>query len=160
MMRMHTYMQAACLPAVSHPTPPTHPAPRQVFDALERAHQCATIQLDFQLPIRFRLKYQCKPTAGAAKDKDKDGEEAAAEAPAPAAKEEAAPAGPVMEEGAEEDKGALVGRSIIVLWNALIADADVRPIRFTTRSMQPTTWTRATSGPSSCTAPCWAPWSA
>jgi threonyl-tRNA synthetase len=28
----------------------------QVFDALERAHQCATIQLDFQLPIRFKLR--------------------------------------------------------------------------------------------------------
>lgn len=35
----------------------------QVFDAMERAHQCATIQLDFQLPIRFRLKYQCKTQA-------------------------------------------------------------------------------------------------
>ena len=30
----------------------------KVFDALERPHQCATIQLDFQLPIRFKLKYQ------------------------------------------------------------------------------------------------------
>lgn len=29
----------------------------RVFDALERPHQCATIQLDFQLPIRFDLKY-------------------------------------------------------------------------------------------------------
>lgn len=29
----------------------------QVFDALGRAHQCATIQLDFQLPIRFELTY-------------------------------------------------------------------------------------------------------
>jgi threonyl-tRNA synthetase len=28
-----------------------------VFDALNRKHQCATIQLDFQLPIRFGLKY-------------------------------------------------------------------------------------------------------
>jgi threonyl-tRNA synthetase len=28
-----------------------------VFDALERAHQCATIQLDFQLPRRFELSY-------------------------------------------------------------------------------------------------------
>uniref|UniRef100_A0A7S0E3V0 Probable threonine--tRNA ligase, cytoplasmic n=1 Tax=Hanusia phi TaxID=3032 RepID=A0A7S0E3V0_9CRYP len=28
-----------------------------VFDALGRKHQCATIQLDFQLPIRFGLKY-------------------------------------------------------------------------------------------------------
>lgn len=26
-------------------------------DALRRAHQCATIQLDFQLPIRFNLSY-------------------------------------------------------------------------------------------------------
>ncbi len=29
----------------------------QVFDALNRKHQCATIQLDFQLPIRFDLAY-------------------------------------------------------------------------------------------------------
>jgi len=29
----------------------------KVMDALERVHQCATIQLDFQLPIRFDLKY-------------------------------------------------------------------------------------------------------
>lgn len=28
-----------------------------VRDALKRAHQCATIQLDFQLPIRFNLNY-------------------------------------------------------------------------------------------------------
>lgn len=28
----------------------------KVFDAMERVHQCATIQLDFQLPIRFNLK--------------------------------------------------------------------------------------------------------
>lgn len=30
----------------------------KVTDALERVHQCATIQLDFQLPIRFNLKYR------------------------------------------------------------------------------------------------------
>lgn len=29
----------------------------KVFDALERKHQCATVQLDFQMPIRFNLKY-------------------------------------------------------------------------------------------------------
>ena len=29
----------------------------KVFDALERVHQCATVQLDFQLPIRFNLEY-------------------------------------------------------------------------------------------------------
>lgn len=28
-----------------------------ITDALKRAHQCATIQLDFQLPMRFRLNY-------------------------------------------------------------------------------------------------------
>ncbi|XP_011145094.1 threonine--tRNA ligase, cytoplasmic isoform X2 [Harpegnathos saltator] len=28
-----------------------------IRDALKRAHQCATIQLDFQLPIRFNLSY-------------------------------------------------------------------------------------------------------
>jgi threonyl-tRNA synthetase len=30
----------------------------KVFDALERIHQCATVQLDFQLPIRFNLEYK------------------------------------------------------------------------------------------------------
>eukprot|EP00210_Caulerpa_lentillifera_P003105 g2967.t1 len=29
-----------------------------VFDALRRKHQCATVQLDFQLPIKFDLEYQ------------------------------------------------------------------------------------------------------
>lgn len=29
-----------------------------IRDALQRAHQCATIQLDFQLPQRFELQYQ------------------------------------------------------------------------------------------------------
>lgn len=30
----------------------------KVFDALGRRHQCATIQLDFQLPVRFNLRYK------------------------------------------------------------------------------------------------------
>jgi len=30
----------------------------KVTDAMDRVHQCATIQLDFQLPIRFGLQYQ------------------------------------------------------------------------------------------------------
>ena len=34
------------------------------MDAMQRVHQCATIQLDFQLPIRFDLSYQ----TGAPKD--------------------------------------------------------------------------------------------
>jgi threonyl-tRNA synthetase len=29
----------------------------KVYDALQRRHQCATVQLDFQLPIRFDLRY-------------------------------------------------------------------------------------------------------
>jgi threonyl-tRNA synthetase len=29
----------------------------KVMDAMERIHQCATVQLDFQLPIRFKLQY-------------------------------------------------------------------------------------------------------
>mmetsp|Transcript_7094 Transcript_7094/g.16446 ORF Transcript_7094/g.16446 Transcript_7094/m.16446 type:complete len:793 (+) Transcript_7094:151-2529(+) len=29
----------------------------KVMDAMDRIHQCATIQLDFQLPIRFNLEY-------------------------------------------------------------------------------------------------------
>lgn len=29
----------------------------KVMDAMDRVHQCATVQLDFQLPIRFDLKY-------------------------------------------------------------------------------------------------------
>lgn len=32
----------------------------QVLDALKRRHQCATIQLDFQLPIRFGLSYKAE----------------------------------------------------------------------------------------------------
>ena len=39
----------------------------KVFDALGRAHQCATIQLDFQLPIRFKLKYKGSKGAEAEK---------------------------------------------------------------------------------------------
>jgi len=29
----------------------------KIMDAMDRVHQCATVQLDFQLPIRFDLKY-------------------------------------------------------------------------------------------------------
>jgi hypothetical protein len=35
--------------------PPRRPLP--VYDALRRKFQCATVQLDFQLPIRFNLEY-------------------------------------------------------------------------------------------------------
>uniref|UniRef100_A0A7S2SGE3 Probable threonine--tRNA ligase, cytoplasmic n=1 Tax=Rhizochromulina marina TaxID=1034831 RepID=A0A7S2SGE3_9STRA len=37
----------------------------KVMDAMERVHQCATVQLDFQLPIRFDLKYKSGSSEGA-----------------------------------------------------------------------------------------------
>jgi len=37
----------------------------QIYDALKRLHQCATVQLDFVQPVRFDLKYQAKPEDGA-----------------------------------------------------------------------------------------------
>jgi len=36
----------------------------KVMDAMERVHQCATVQLDFQLPIRFDLKYRSSDAGG------------------------------------------------------------------------------------------------
>jgi len=36
----------------------------KVFDAMQRVHQCATVQLDFQLPIRFDLKYKASGGEG------------------------------------------------------------------------------------------------
>lgn len=41
-----------------------------VFDALGRKHQCATIQLDFQLPIRFGLKYNAAASIEGGEDKE------------------------------------------------------------------------------------------
>lgn len=32
----------------------------EIFDALKREHQCGTIQLDFNLPRRFKLRYLTK----------------------------------------------------------------------------------------------------
>lgn len=59
----------------------------KVYDALGRRHQCATIQLDFQLPIRFDLKFRSGRASGPA-------DEAAADASAAAAAAAATPAGP------------------------------------------------------------------
>lgn len=36
-----------------------------IMDAHKRRHQCATIQLDFQLPIRFNLEYRTAAAGGA-----------------------------------------------------------------------------------------------
>mmetsp|Transcript_49327 Transcript_49327/g.96772 ORF Transcript_49327/g.96772 Transcript_49327/m.96772 type:complete len:1017 (+) Transcript_49327:38-3088(+) len=41
----------------------------KVFDCMDRKFQCATVQLDFNLPIRFDLKYR---SAGAAAPSDKE----------------------------------------------------------------------------------------
>lgn len=37
-----------------------------IQDALKRSYQCATIQLDFQLPIQFKLSYRSGETSVAA----------------------------------------------------------------------------------------------
>lgn len=49
----------------------------QLQDALGRGHQCGTIQLDFQLPLRFNLRYQSEKKAGAeeAKEAESSGED-------------------------------------------------------------------------------------
>lgn len=74
----------------------------KVFDALGRRHQCATIQLDFQLPIRFNLRYHSggggKDAAGAAAD---DAAAASPAAAAPAAASSAAAAPPAAEAAGE-----------------------------------------------------------
>jgi len=45
----------------------------KVMDAMDRIHQCATIQLDFQLPLRFDLRYRKKGGATAADGADAGG---------------------------------------------------------------------------------------
>jgi len=60
----------------------------KLTDALRRRHQCGTIQLDFQLPIRFGLQYRTEHA------------EEAAEGAKDAEKEE-----PKKEEAKEEEKG-------------------------------------------------------
>ncbi|CAK7206452.1 threonyl-tRNA synthetase [Sporothrix eucalyptigena] len=73
----------------------------QIMDALRRWHQCATVQLDFQLPQQFNLSYMSAASsnpadvakaAEAEKPAEKPAEEAPAAAPAAAADTAAAPA--------------------------------------------------------------------
>merc|ERR1711988_430064 len=54
----------------------------KVFDALERKHQCATVQLDFQMPIRFNLRYAAA-TVYTKKEGEKEKEAPPPKAPAP-----------------------------------------------------------------------------
>lgn len=51
-----------------------------ISDALKRDHQCATIQLDFNLPIRFNLEYMSAEVAGKAKEEKEETPAAAASA--------------------------------------------------------------------------------
>ena len=44
-------------PRLCLPNPPGPKIDITVYDALRRKFQCATVQLDFQLPIRFNLEY-------------------------------------------------------------------------------------------------------
>lgn len=53
----------------------------KVMDAMDRIHQCATIQLDFQLPIRFDLRYRKQ---GGANGDSSDEDDANGESDAPA----------------------------------------------------------------------------
>jgi len=43
----------------------------QIFDALKRAHQCATVQLDFVQPMRFDLKYQAQQSGEEASSEER-----------------------------------------------------------------------------------------
>ncbi|PFH37643.1 threonyl-tRNA synthetase family protein [Besnoitia besnoiti] len=47
----------------------------RLWDALKRPHQCGTIQLDFQLPIRFNLQYRTQDEAQAAAPDAKEAKE-------------------------------------------------------------------------------------
>jgi threonyl-tRNA synthetase len=47
----------------------------KLFDAFGREHQCGTVQLDFQLPLRFDLQYRHKGEAQEAKKKEEHPEE-------------------------------------------------------------------------------------
>ena len=43
----------------------------KLFDALGRTHQCGTVQLDFQLPIRFNLMYKTEEMVTKDENEDK-----------------------------------------------------------------------------------------
>uniref|UniRef100_A0A0G4I6R3 threonine--tRNA ligase n=1 Tax=Chromera velia CCMP2878 TaxID=1169474 RepID=A0A0G4I6R3_9ALVE len=80
----------------------------RLWDALKRPHQCGTIQLDFQLPIRFGLSYKTDeitskekenvaPPAEEKKEKEQEPADAKAANPPAAAADAAAAKGPSKE---------------------------------------------------------------
>ncbi|KAK2964449.1 putative Threonine--tRNA ligase [Blattamonas nauphoetae] len=75
-----------------------------LIDCLNRKMQCATIQLDFQLPRRFNLLYQKKTVAGAtASEEKKDESEEPKPAPAPQQPKEQAPPAEKKEQDPNEN---------------------------------------------------------
>ena len=57
--KAHAGSQRACVCLQLNPADGAFYGPKidiTVFDALKRKFQCATVQLDFQLPIRFNLE--------------------------------------------------------------------------------------------------------
>lgn len=46
----------------------------KLFDAIGREHQCGTVQLDFQLPLRFNLQFRHKGEAQVAKKEEPQAE--------------------------------------------------------------------------------------
>lgn len=57
----------------------------KVYDALKRPHQCGTVQLDFQLPIRFNLQFKTDQNE---EGKGKEGESEMSAKSSPAVKTE------------------------------------------------------------------------
>ena len=46
----------------------------KLFDAFGREFQCGTVQLDFQLPVRFNLQYRTNVVEHEEKEEKKEGE--------------------------------------------------------------------------------------
>ena len=48
----------------------------KLFDAFGREFQCGTVQLDFQLPVRFNLQYRTSVVEHEEKEEKKEGDDA------------------------------------------------------------------------------------
>lgn len=79
-----------------------------ISDAMRRQFQCATIQLDFQLPQRFQLQFR-KPVSS----KPASGEEASKEAAAPAAPAEKSSEADSNDPGADFERPVMIHRAIL-----------------------------------------------
>jgi threonyl-tRNA synthetase len=82
----------------------------KVSDSMDRIHQCATIQLDFQLPIRFDLKYKSNVQVAEGEEGEEGGEVKPAEGEKPKKEKfdkKAAKAAKKAANAAKEEGGAL-----------------------------------------------------